>query len=512
MRRRGRNKFAIGRHWLFGTIGLLAFVLVTVNCTFDETVKEEYLAANTLAVEEAEGSAAVEGELAFSAAENDTSVNDDTFILSDELWADVSEAVTTPRSAPSSHDRISLDVHDAYLIDVLSLLAYKLDMNIIYLEENLDRKITIKTEILSPITTFQIVLQKEGLDYLVIGRNYIVGERGRLYDDFTNRMFLTRFDLHYVSANAMEGYINELGMPLQSLAVDSNQRALWMQGTPMTLGKARELINTLDVRENAAFGEGGSRKIRMPVATASGRNAEQELNALIELLSILLDGFRDGRTDIGWVTWDHPDPSLPIPQIYIDWDNPVIKPYDIKMKVTRDFAFGLDDEIRYLIAEGNPDNIELVRQMIATIAGTPASPISFGQPAEEDENDNNNDNDNNIENTNNEAVGGTSSQQWTPTTTQPVAVRSHIVTVKATPAEGGSVSGGGSINEGSSATVNATPAEGYEFVRWMESGAELSKSRSYTFPVYLDRNLEAIFVSTTPPDDKASEEEPENGQ
>ena len=509
MRRRGRNKFAIGRHWLFGTIGLLAFVLVTVNCTLDETVKEEYLAANTLAGEEAEGSAAVEGELAFSATENDTSVKDDTVILSDELWADIGESITTPRTVPSASDRISLDVRDANLLDVLSMLAYKLDMNIIYLE-GLDRTITIKTEILSPLTTFQIVLQKEGLDYLVIGRNYIVGERGRLYDDFTNRMFLTRFDLHYVSANAMEGYINELGMPLQSLAVDSNQRALWMQGTPMTLGKARELINTLDVRENAAFGEGGSRKIRMPVATASGRNAEQELNALIELLSILLDGFRDGRTDIGWVTWDHPDPSLPIPQIYIDWDNPVIKPYDIKMKVTRDFAFGLDDEVRYLIAEGNPDNIELVRQMISTIAGTPASPLSFGQP-EEEENDNNNDNNNN-NNTENNAVGGTSSQQWTPTTTQPVAVRSHIVTVKATPAEGGSVSGGGSINEGSSATVTALPAEGYEFVRWMEGGAELSKSRSYSFPVYLDRNLEAIFVSTAPPDDVDSEEETENGQ
>lgn len=508
MRRRGSNKFAINRIWLIGAVGLLAFMLVTVNCTLGEAVKEDYLAAEAIANEEAGGLFEAEGELAFTAAENESTAKEDTLILSDQLWADVSEAVTTPRPTTVSPDRISLNVRDANLLDVLSMLAYKLNMNIIYLE-GLDRTITIKTDTLSPLTTFQIVLQKEGLDYLVIGRNYIVGERGRLYDDFTNRMFLTKFDLYYVSASAMEGYINELGMPLQSLSVDSNQRALWMQGTPMTLGKARELINTLDVRENAAFGEGGLRKIRMPVATSTGSNAEQELNALIELLSILLDGFRDGRTDIGWVTWDHPDPSLPVPQIYIDWDNPVIKPYDIKMKVTRNFAFGLDGEVRYLIAEGNPDNIELIRQMIATIAGTPASPFTFGQP-EEENNNNNNDNNNNTnnnetDNSENNPVGGTNTQQWTPATTQPAAVRSHIVSVKASPAGGGSVSGGGGVKEGTSITVSAIPAEGYEFVRWVEGGAFISSSRSYTFPVYLNRNLEAIFVSTISTDENKSD-------
>lgn len=509
--RRRNNKYIIDRRLLFVAIGLLAFLLITANCTLDNIVKQDYIAAG--AVDEPSVTETVELEAAAAETELGTEepeAPDDTVILSDELWADVTDAVTTPRTTHLSPDRISLNVLDANLLDVLSLLAYKLDKNVIYLED-LDRQITVKTVSLSPLTTFQIVLQKEGLDYLEIGRNFIVGERGRLYDDFTNRMFLTRFDLYYVSANAMEDYINELGMPLQSLAVDSNQRALWMQGTPMTLGKARELINTLDVRANAAFGEGGLRKIRMPVATAVGVNAEQELNALIELLSILLDGFRDGRTNIGWVTWDHPDPSLPVPQIYINWDDPVIKPYDIKMKVTRNFAFGMGNEVRYLIAEGNPDNIELVSQMIETIATTPTSPLSFEELVEE-ENDVNNSNNNDTNNNENNPVGGTSSQQWTPTTTQPAAIRSHLVTVKASPNSGGTVSGGGTFSEGTRVTVTAFPAGGFEFVRWVENGAFISSSRSYTFPVYLNRNMEAIFISTASDEDNESQAEAENGQ
>lgn len=495
--KRRRDNYGVDRRLLFAAVGLLAVALVTVNCTLDNN-QDSLADAQTAAETE---SRAVE----FNSEE--ASLIDETAILSDELWADVSEVITTPRSTASSADRISINVRDANLLDVLSLLAYKLDINILYLEEP-NREVTFRTEILSPITTLQLLLQKEGLDYLIIGRNYIVGERGRLYTDFTNRMFLSRFDLRYVAASAMEGYINELGMPLQSLSVDSNQKALWMQGTPMTLGKARELINTLDVRDNAAFGEGGARKIRMPVATANGANAEQELNALIELLSILLDGFRDGRTDIGWVTWDHPDPSLPVPQIYIDWDDPVIKPYDIKMKVTRDFAFGLDGEVRYLIAEGNPDNIEMVSQMIATIAGTPSSPFSFGADSDE-ENDNNDETNNNNNNSDNDAVGGSSSVQWTPSTSQST-VKSHSVTVSAVPPAAGTLSGAGTYSEGTNATVTAVPASGYEFVRWIENGAELSKSRTYTFPIYMNRNLEAVFISTATSDEEENGESDEN--
>lgn len=59
--------------------------------------------------------------------------------------------------------------------------------------------------------------------------------------------------------------------------------------------------------------------------------------------------------------------------------------------------------------------------------------------------------------------------------------------------EMGTVSGGGSYEYGSSATVTATPSEGCRFVRW-NNGVE---TNPYTFSVYSDVNLIANFERTT---------------
>lgn len=475
-RRRENTGFVIGRPWLFGAVILLALISVTVNCTLANDQASPTLASQKSGSEPDYGLSVM--QVSEQPLSEPVVASKQKYLFSEEMWAEVTDTSQTTLPTHSSSDRISLNVKDANLLDVLSMLAYKLDANVIFLEE--PTLITIKTEMLSPSTTFQIVLQKAGLDYLPIGRNFIVGERNRLYDDFTNRMFLTRYNLFYVSASSMFTYIDELGMPLQALAVDSNQKAIWMQGTPMTLGKARELINTLDVMENAEFAVGGARKIRMPVAEARGPRAEEELEALIDLLSILLDGFRDGRTEMGWVTWDHPDP---VPAIYMDWENPIIKPHDIKMKITRDFANDYNNQIRYLIAEGNPDNIELVNQMIVAIRETEASPLGLSSLGEE-------------------PIpipsGGNTIVQWTPPPQQQTSpIPTYSISVIAVPVEGGKLDGDGSYKEGSLVTITAVPAEGYNFVRWIEGGVEISTSVSHTFTIYNNRNFEAVFLSNS---------------
>ncbi len=471
-KRRSNSLYKLDRRWLFGLIGLLIIITATSNCSFDAPLSGEQTAAG----------ASDEQELSEAADETVEPVSADPFagsedlqtaVLDEQLWADVGEDITTPRAPHNSSERISINVKDANLLDVLSMLSYKIGVNIIFLEE--PTQITLKTDTLSPVTTFKLILQKVGLDYLTIGDNYIVGNRDRLYGDFSDKMFLARYDLYYVSASDMEEYIEELGMPVESLSVDSNQRALWMQGTPMTLGKARELINTLDVIDNASFAEGGGRKIRMPVAIATGNRAEEELEALVDFLSILLDGFRDGRTDMGWVTWDHPDP---LPSIYMDWESPIIKPYDIKMKITRDFASNYNDQIRYLVAEGTPDNIDLVNQMISTIAGTPSTPITF-EVGDEDM-----------------GTGTSDAVEWIPDSQQQSAsMLRYEVSLNGVPEAGGTLSGDGSFTEGSSVTITATTAEGYEFLRWIEGGSEISTSETYSFTIYGDRTFEAVFMS-----------------
>ncbi len=499
--RRRRNVYSIDRRLLFGAFGLAIILFASVNCSLN-------IAGTTAAglpglTQEKSGA----GEAAEAALEvphdlpeqEPAPVGDGSVPFTEDMWADVTDTVTTPRPAHGIPSRMSLDVKDADLLDVLSLIAYKLEGNIIFLGE--PATITIKTEILSPITTLQTVLQKVGYDYLTLGSNYIVGEREKLHEDFYNRMMLTRFDLYYVSADSMEGYIEELGIDddmVQKLTIDTGQHAIWMQGTPMVLGKAREIINKLDIRENVVLGESGARKIRMPVATASGPQAAEELEALIDLLSILLDGFRDDRTDMGWVTWDHPDP---VPSIYMDWESPVIKPYDIKMKITRDIANDHQNQLRYLIAEGTADNIELVNQMIEEIAGTPGTPFTFDEeeviepePEPEPEPDPEPD------------PGGSGGGQQIPDAGGAASIRYYSVELNAVPNEGGKLTGRGTYMQGAGVTVQAAAGEGYEFVRWIEGGSEVSTNPAYTFSIAADRSLEAVFKRTSSEEEELGEQ------
>ena len=69
-----------------------------------------------------------------------------------------------------------------------------------------------------------------------------------------------------------------------------------------------------------------------------------------------------------------------------------------------------------------------------------------------------------------------------------------IVTVAASPEEGGTVSGGGYYAFGSQATVEAQPNAGYAFEHWSYNGIILSTDPTYTFTVEGSRELVASFV------------------
>ncbi|MBR0172875.1 MAG: InlB B-repeat-containing protein [Lachnospiraceae bacterium] len=77
----------------------------------------------------------------------------------------------------------------------------------------------------------------------------------------------------------------------------------------------------------------------------------------------------------------------------------------------------------------------------------------------------------------------------------------YIILVSADPSQGGTVSGGGTYNEGDSVTVTASANTGYKFTGWRESGKEVSTDAAYTFTANATRNLTAVFIpdGTTPP-------------
>lgn len=74
---------------------------------------------------------------------------------------------------------------------------------------------------------------------------------------------------------------------------------------------------------------------------------------------------------------------------------------------------------------------------------------------------------------------------------------SYTVSVTANPTNGGTVSGGGTYNQGTSCTVHATANTGYSFVNWTENGNQVSTNANYTFTVNGNRNLLANFAQST---------------
>ena len=65
-------------------------------------------------------------------------------------------------------------------------------------------------------------------------------------------------------------------------------------------------------------------------------------------------------------------------------------------------------------------------------------------------------------------------------------------------AENGTVEGAGVYEQGTEATLTATPAEGYEFVNWTVEGTEVSTENPYKFTVTADVALVANFKKAAP--------------
>ena len=82
-------------------------------------------------------------------------------------------------------------------------------------------------------------------------------------------------------------------------------------------------------------------------------------------------------------------------------------------------------------------------------------------------------------------------------TTEAGIVETFTLALSASPASGGTVSGGGTFNNGTTVTAHATANPGYEFVNWTENGTEVSALESYTFPLTANRTLVANFSVQT---------------
>lgn len=71
----------------------------------------------------------------------------------------------------------------------------------------------------------------------------------------------------------------------------------------------------------------------------------------------------------------------------------------------------------------------------------------------------------------------------------------YTISVLANPIDGGTVTGGGTFEQGQSCTVSAVANNGYTFVNWTLNDNVVSSNASYTFTVTGNRNLVANFTT-----------------
>lgn len=77
-------------------------------------------------------------------------------------------------------------------------------------------------------------------------------------------------------------------------------------------------------------------------------------------------------------------------------------------------------------------------------------------------------------------------------------INSYTISASASPSAGGSVSGAGTYNHGTSCTLTATPNTNYDFVKWTKNGTTVSTNPSYTFTVTGGGTYVAQFVQYSP--------------
>jgi len=86
----------------------------------------------------------------------------------------------------------------------------------------------------------------------------------------------------------------------------------------------------------------------------------------------------------------------------------------------------------------------------------------------------------------------------TPTPTPP-PVQRVTITTSASPSNGGSVTGGGTVNQGTSVTLRAMPNIGWAFDGWFDGGTRVSTNATWTFTADANRTVQARFVNHPPP-------------
>lgn len=154
---------------------------------------------------------------------------------------------------------ISIEVNDADIRDILSLFATKLGVNIVYLGNVYSTSFSISG--VDATTAFEIFIKSSGIEgsglsYVRDGDLILIGPASSLATSFSSMLVFTSFELEYMTAQELSGYLNQLGITVNSFVIDQMTNRLFVQGFPYEVAKVNEIVNMLD--NSVYYPEGGS--------------------------------------------------------------------------------------------------------------------------------------------------------------------------------------------------------------------------------------------------------------
>ena len=154
-------------------------------------------------------------------------------------------------SMASAGPKVTIDVRNADLMDVMSALAIKMGINIVMMDSK-PQSVTFQAKDISCGKALDLITRNKGLSYMKEGNIIIVGSK----DMLPKYEILTRFEIHFITAAKVKDLIGQLNIPeVTVLTVDTNPNAIWVQGNDESLKKVQDLIYAVDTEDNSEEGE-----------------------------------------------------------------------------------------------------------------------------------------------------------------------------------------------------------------------------------------------------------------
>ena len=148
----------------------------------------------------------------------------------------------------TSDSNINIKFKDAMITDILSVMAKHIKKNIFFIEEPIITSFEMFD--IAPMTALEALLSREGLSYIERDGILIVGEPSRLEDTFFDRLSLYEVKLNYISASDFNEYLDTLGVTIDRIVIERNQKSMYVRGLPQDLTLLRDIKEALDKSAN----------------------------------------------------------------------------------------------------------------------------------------------------------------------------------------------------------------------------------------------------------------------